>query len=72
MVFGARFELAIMRLSTARVFQLRHPNFWWAVKEIANGIPGLSANCPKRIVKDLSKGTRLSRLVGYQLPEPSE
>ena len=26
MVFGARFELATMRFSTARVYQLRHPN----------------------------------------------
>src|SRR6266446_2982698 len=25
-VFGARFELATMRFSTARVYQLRHPN----------------------------------------------
>ena len=52
------------------------------------GLPGLqpgafslSANCPKRIVKDLAEGRRLERLcpegpwlsrpVGYQLPEPS-
>ena len=68
------------------------PEHWWAVKDSnlgdPKGIPrlqrgafGLSANCPKRIVKDLAEGRRLERLcpegpwlsrpVGYQLPEPS-
>ena len=92
MVFGARLELATMRTSTARVYQIAPPEHWWVVKDSnlgdPKGIPrlqrgafGLSANCPKRIVKDLAEGRRLERLcpegpwlsrpVGYQLPEPS-
>ena len=62
MVFGARFELATMRPSTARVYQIAPPEHWWAVKDSnlgdSNGIPGLqpgafglSANCPSELSK---------------------
>ena len=39
MVFGARFELATMRLSTARVYQVAPPEHWWAVKDSNLGDP---------------------------------
>jgi hypothetical protein len=73
-VFGARFELATMRLSTARVCQVAPPEHWWAVKDSNLGrfpkgyrdySPALSASQPTaqtRIVKDLAEGRRLERL----------
>ena len=73
LVFGARFELATMRFSTARVFQLRHPNIGGQSrirtlaipKEYRGYSPALSATQPTaqtRIVKDLAEGRRLERL----------
>src|SRR5258708_28330822 len=74
MVFGARFELATMRFSTARVYQVAAPEHWWAVKDSNLGCfpkgyrvysPALSASQPTaqtRIVKDLAEGRRLERL----------
>ena len=74
MVFGARFELATMRFSTARVYQVAPPEHWWAVKDSNLGCfpkgyrvysPALSASQPTaqtRIVKDLAEGRRLERL----------
>ena len=58
MVFGARFELATMRFSTARVCQLRHPNIGGQSRIRTSEIPkgyrvysaalsANSANCPK-------------------------
>ena len=72
-VFGARFELATMRLSTARVCQVAPSEHRWAVKD--------QLTAQTQIVKDLAEGRRRERLcprglwlskpVGYQLPEPS-
>lgn len=67
----ARFELAAHEQACA--LSVASPEHWWAVKDSnlgdPKGIPrlqrgafGLSANCPKRIVKDLAEGRRIERL----------
>jgi hypothetical protein len=72
-VFGARFELATMRPSTACVYQLRHPNDGGQSRIRTSEFPkgyrvysaALSATQPTaeiRIVKDLAEGRRLERL----------
>jgi hypothetical protein len=72
-VFGARFELAIMRPSTARVYQLRHPNIGGQSRIRTSEIPmgyrvysaALSPTQPTaqtQIVKDLAEDRRLERL----------
>src|ERR1700735_4213292 len=45
LVFGARFELATMRLSTACVCQVAPPEHWWAVKSTARRFQP-RINCP--------------------------